>query len=323
MENIRVVIPGAHHSKWEVRRSFSAGPVISSHATQRDAIAAARLSLLPTGGQIKVCGLEGRWRRTIGVPAERVVDGEASGAGSATKPSDGPRSVAFDGADIAASAMAHAHGQTYDADGDGRDDGEAAVGRLLDTRDQSPSSMFFRGMDWAVSITLALVLPALAAFLGISIQGSELLGSTYWTVYLATIAWSGGVSVAVFFAALRPPGWGAWHYLGALGGGFALSNVVAAVLGGATMATPSNLAIPSLYRTFTVVPKNRQGLIGLVIIVLGFLVWCVVLAGLASYGVFGLLLGAGVGAVIGWQAAHRVKVAMAAKGQRLPGEVPP
>jgi hypothetical protein len=321
MENVRVVAPGGKAAKWAVRTSFRPDATISTHVTQRDAIDAARLDLGPGGGVIRVCGVDGQLRRTMRVAAREAVAGDVSHTDLRQRsPSASPSRFA-DVADIAFSVKANARGEEHDIDGDGRDDGEAALSRLLDTNDGSPAMLFFKGTGWAINVLLSLVLPLLAAYLGISFRGAETLGTTYWTVYIATIAWSGGVSIASFVFFLRPKKWTGAQYGATIAGGFAASNCVAAAVGGATMASASTLAVPELYRVFWLVPRNRQGAAAILIMFLLFFIWLVAAAGFAAYGLIGLVLGFIVGVAIGWLAAHRVRAP--ARHRSQPSGAPP
>ncbi|TFD70498.1 DUF2188 domain-containing protein [Cryobacterium sp. Hb1] len=321
MGSIRVVIFGAQEVAWELRSSFGADATISTHATQRDAIAAGRTSLMPAGGMIVVYGLDGQIRRNIRVPERESLGTRPSPNSAVSKSSAAPLSPLVAGADIASSVWAHANGGTHDANEDGRDDGEVALTSLLDTNDGSPANLFFKGTGRGINLLLILLLPGLAAFVGVSIQGTEVLGTTYWTVYLATIAWSGGISVASFVGFLSPQGWGAGHYLGTILGGFAVSSGVAGIIGGSTIASPATLALPELHRLLVVTPKNKQGGLALLFMMLLFVIWLVALAGLATYGPLGLILGAVVGVAIGWQAAHRVQTALLRQAQQPPDTV--
>nr|WP_241976447.1 MULTISPECIES: DUF2188 domain-containing protein [unclassified Cryobacterium] len=321
MDSIRVVTPGVHVPKWALRSSFSPDTTISTHATQSDAIAAGRKSLTPGGGLIRVCGLDGQLRSNIRAPAQQQQDTGPLPDSAPSKSSADPGPPLVAGANIAFSVLANASGETHDANEDGRDDGEAALTSLLDTRDGSPANLFFKGTGQGINLTLSVVLPALAAFGVVYLQGAETLGATYWTVYLATIAWSGGISVATFVGILGPVGWSAGHYLATIGGGFGVSSVLAGVVGGPTIATPTALASPELYRIFAPIPKNREGFLAIAFMLLAIVIWYVAVAGVATYGLLGLFLGAVVGVAIGWQAAHRVKTTLMRQAQ-LPGASP-
>ncbi|MCY7289586.1 MAG: hypothetical protein LH624_15420 [Cryobacterium sp.] len=94
--------------------------------------------------------------------------------------------------------------------------------------------------------------------------------------------------------------------------------MLAGVVGGPTIATPTALASPELYRIFAPIPKNREGLLAIAFMLLAIVIWYVAVAGVATYGLLGLFLGAVVGVAIGWQAAHRVKTTLMRQAQ-LPG----
>ncbi|WP_091227143.1 DUF2188 domain-containing protein [Microbacterium sp. 3J1] len=323
MSDSRVVRPAG--GGWEVASALVRGTSSSTHATQTEAIDAARLQLARTGGEIRICGRDGLIRRTIRTPARPTTPTatQSSPPVPAAAPASPPASVdpvagLEDAAAVLDSMRANAKGERFDADGDGQDDGEAVVTRILAANDGSPTSLFFQGAGAFITLVLLVVLPALAAVLGISIRGSEALGSTYWTVFVATLAWSGGIAFATFVFRLKPAGWDVGMGTLVVGAGFSVSSMLAALLGGATMLVPSNLALPDLYRVFVQAPKNRQTLFAAIIVIVAGLIWFIFLAGLASYGVVGLFLGAVAGVAIGLQAAHRVRRAFAHPGGESP-----
>lgn len=319
MSESRVVRPSQNGSGWEVASAVHRGSTFSVHPTQTAAISAARSQVTASGGDVRVCGRDGLVRHNIRVDRPSPLPAAPPPSAATPPPPPArreidPASFVDDAGTVIQSLRSNSRGERLDDDGDGTDDGEAIVTRVLDSGDNSATSLFFRGSGAFITIVLGIVLPLAATFLGIRIQGLDALGASYWTVFVATLAWSGGIAFATFVFRLKPSGWDATGGVLVIGAGFSASSILAAVMGGVTMTPPSALVIPDAYRILIQMPKNRQTLIALLFVVVGFLIWFILLAGLASYGLVGLILGALAGLAIGLQAAHRIRQTLSSRG---------
>ncbi|KNY05951.1 DUF2188 domain-containing protein [Microbacterium sp. GCS4] len=325
MADIRVVRPSPAGRGWEVAHDLARSPAISTYETEADAIGAARSFLAPRGGEIRLCGADGLIERVIRTPPH------ASAPPAPTPPAPphplphatpaappppppppepseplDPAAAVADAATLFDSMRAGARGERLDADGDGEVDGQSIAERALSTGDGSPASSFFRAGSLAITVTLTIVLPLLATTAGMRLEGTAILGDSWWTVFAATLAWSGGIAIAVFVFLSRRTGWTMTRRGLVVAGGFSLSSIIAGLFGGTTLAAPS-LSLAEVQRIIIQSPKNRQTLAVAAVALAVYLVWLVALAGLATYGFWGLALGALAGVMVGVQAAHRVR----------------